>query len=133
MTAIEVGFETWKALTARLESEKDTYEEVIRRLIQLPARITPPTTTAQNGTSVGWTTKGVDFPYGTEFRCQHLGKTHYASVENGGLMLNGEKVTSVSLAAHKITNASANGWTFWSCRFPGEENWQLIGGLRRKH
>jgi hypothetical protein len=131
MHTIEVDFEVLKELMARRESEAVTYNDVIRRLLGLA------TSTRGFGRSPievnargAWTTKGVTFPVGTEFRGAHKGRTHMGVVENGAFVVNGKSYDSPSAAAVAITGNPVNGWTFWECRRPGETRWQVLKGLR---
>ena len=70
------------------------------------------------------------FPAGTELRAKYKGRTYLASVENGALVLNGERFDSPSAAAMSITGKPVNGWTFWEGRPPGKTSWQIIKALR---
>ena len=130
MPAIEVDFEVFKALTARRPSEDVTENDVLRELLRLPAR------KAISGSAPGpapageWVTKGVRFSAGTELRATYKGRTYLARVENGALVLNGERFDSPSSAAMSITGKPVNGWTFWEGRPPGRTSWQIIKALR---
>jgi len=85
--------------------------------------------TSRNGG--GWSTKGVTFPEGTEFRGTYKGQTYHARVESGALVFNGKRYDSPSPAAVDITGKPWNGWHFWECRFPGKTSWQMIKALRK--
>lgn len=132
MTNIDIDFDVFKALTAKRSSESTSYNDVLRDILGLgkPKQPLPPT--PLNGTVVGgdWVTKGVRFPAGTEFRANHKGQTHLAKVENGALLLDGQRFDTPSSAAMFITKNSVNGWTFWECRLPNK-SWQLITALRK--
>lgn len=144
MASIDVEFEVYKALTVLRQSESDTYNDVIRRL--LPAgkdilksaspKITgspvPPPGSASGITSTdAWHTKGVIFPPGTEFRASHRGKPYFGRVESGALVVNGKRYHSPSAAAVAITGNSVNGWIFWECKRAGSDHWQSIKASRR--
>lgn len=129
MAAIEISFDVYKALTMRRTSESVTYDDVLRELLRLPQSSEPKVATIK-ARPEGWSYKDVFFPNGTEFRANYKGKPYTASVENGALMLNGERIGSPSLAAHKITKTSVNGWRFWECRLPGDSRWRMIEALR---
>lgn len=134
MHTIEIDFEVFKALTARRETEATTYNDVIRELLKLgTARSAQSQTTSPSAVSdQDWLCKGVRFPAGTEFRANYKGHVHYAKVVGGSLIIDGKSVTSPSDAAKIVTNTNVNGWTFWECRFPGENRWKLIKGLRSR-
>lgn len=130
MPAIEVDFDVFKALTARRASENVTENDVLRELLRLTPR-KGASASAPGSTSAGdWVTKGVRFPAGTELRAKYKGRTYLASVENGALVLNGERFDSPSAAAMSITGKPVNGWTFWEGRPPGKTSWQIIKALR---
>lgn len=142
MHSIEIDFDVYKKLFVLREAESVTFNEVLRRVLNLP--------TTQNGLDFspsgyeipvnsgnainedGWTTKRVTFPVGTEFRADYQGKTVFGRVESGGLNVNGTKYTSPSAAANAVTNTSVNGWIFWECKKPQESQWKLINSLRKK-
>lgn len=131
MMTIEIDFEVFKELTARRASENVTYNDVLRELLRLESKgpVSPQAPIGQNG--VGWFTKGVKFPEGTEFRATYKGQAYHGRVESGTLVLeDGKRYGSPSSAAVSITGTPTNGWTFWQCRFPGKASWQMIKALR---
>ena len=130
MPTIEVDFDVFKALTARRPSEDVSENDVLRRLLGLPAKKHAETypTTPQAG---DWVTKGVHFPDGTEFRANYKGQTHLGRVEKGALVLSGKRYDTPSAAAMSITDSPVNGWTFWQARLPGHAGWRLIKSLRK--
>jgi hypothetical protein len=131
MHTIEVDFDVLKELMARRETEAVTYNDVLRRLLNLDTskqRILPGAAGYSDAGS--WVTKSVRFPAGTEFRATHKGKLHTGVVQGGRLVVNGKGYESPSAAAVAITGNPVNGWTFWECRRPGETRWQVLKGLR---
>ena len=130
MPAIEVDFDVYKALTARRPSEEVTENDVLRELFRLPPRKGASVSTPGSPSAGEWIAKGVRFPAGTELRATYKGKTYLARVENGALVLNGERFDSPSAAAMSITGKPVNGWTFWEGRPPGKTSWQIIKVLR---
>ena len=133
MNTIDIDFDVFKALTAKRANESVSYNDVLRDILGLgPVKQPLPQSPVEGVVPSGdWVPKGVRFPAGTEFRASHKGKTHYAKVEGGALVLNGHRFDSPSSAAMSITNTSVNGWKFWECRLPGKSSWQLIAALRR--
>ncbi len=88
MTNIEIDFEVFKELTNRRATENVTYNDVLREVLglsPLEAAATKPIFESSTG---AWTTKGVTFPVGTEFRANYKGQTILAKVESGSLVLN---------------------------------------------
>jgi hypothetical protein len=128
---VSIDFEVFKALTARLESPNDSYNEVLRRLLQLP-----PVPSADKAVALtdarSWVVGGASFPQGTEFRARYRGQTYTARVEDGALVYNGQRFESPSPAAAAITRNSVNGWLFWECRLPGRTQWVSMKSLRSR-
>ena len=96
-----------------------------------PPLIVPPPPDKLPVSEGDWVSKGTRFPGGTEFRASYKGQTYYGKVESGALVVDGKGFHSPSAAANAITGKSANGWTFWECRFPGKSSWQMIKSLRK--
>jgi hypothetical protein len=132
MTSIEIDFDVFKELTIRRTTESVTYNDVLREILGLNGSkfLTPPSDTSSSAGA--WTSKGVTFPAGTEFRATYKGQTVIGKVESGCLFVNGKKFDSPSSAAVSITGNMVNGWIFWECRFPGKTSWQLIKTLRKR-
>jgi hypothetical protein len=126
-TTIEIDFDVFKEITNRRETKDVTPNDVLRNLLGLPTELGAP------GTSAGepWVTKGVTFPEGTEFRAVYKGRRYEAGVENGALVLNGERFPSPSAAAMSITGTSVNGWAFWKCKMAGQQEWRLMDSYRK--
>lgn len=135
MATIEIDFDVFKALTMKRSSEEITENDVLRELLGLPAlrpsrsRKDP---AAEDEGAKDWIVKGVRFPEGTEFRATYKGKTYLAGVENGALVLNGQRFDTPSSAAMSITNNPVNGWTFWESRAPRQTSWRMLKALRTK-
>ena len=128
MQTIEIDFDVFKEITIRRKTEDITPNDVLRELFGLEKKQGPTPSKAQPGKP--WVVKGVEFLGGTEFRASHKGQMYYGKVEDGSLILNGKKFHSPSAAAVSITGNPVNGWVFWECKFPGEQNWQSINTLR---
>jgi len=133
MTTIEIDFDVFKVLTAKRSNESVSYNDVLRDILGLgkPKQPLPPSPINGSVAAGDWVTKGVRFPTGTEFRATHKGHTHMANVENGALVLDGQRFDTPSSAAMSITKNSVNGWIFWECRLPNKSSWQLITALRK--
>lgn len=128
--SIPIDFEVFKALTARLKSPSDSYNNVLRRELKLGEA---PAFLAEGGaTGKPWIVDGVTFPHGTEFRASYKRTIHVGQVEDGALVVNRRRFTSPSPAAIQITGNSVNGWKFWECRRPGHTTWTSIDTLRAK-
>ena len=129
MKSIEIDFEVYKHLTMMRETEEVSYNDVIRRLLNLGQRSNGKSDIVEKGKKP-FVTKGVSFPHGTKFKANYKGKNYYAEVQDGALVYEGERHTSPSSAAIAITGNSVNGWIFWECQFPGQSVWRSIKKLR---
>ena len=145
MHTIEIDFDVFKKLTVLRETEAVSYNDVIRRLLNMtastskvegaphlakqqePSGMKPP----ELERSGAWVVKNVVFPSGTEFRATHKGRVILGRVEAGALAVNGKRYDSPSSASSDITKTSVNGWIFWECKKPGNTSWQMIKTLRR--
>lgn len=141
---VEIDFEVFKALTAKLEHEADTYNEAIRRLLGLPASdpsLAPgefelPGLPVAQGNALASLNGGVwysnvFFPNGTTFRATYKGKTYRARITNSQWIDElGQFRTSPSDAAGAITQTNVNGWRFWFARRPYDEDWQRMDALK---
>ena len=131
MQTIEIDFDVFKELTNRRTSEAVTYNDVLREVLSLTSSAVPKEESHLNNSVGAWSTKGVTFPEGTEFRGRYKGQIYYAKVERGALVYNGKRYESPSPAAVDITGKPWNGWHFWECRVPGKTSWQVIQSLRK--
>jgi hypothetical protein len=150
---IEIDFEVFKALTAKRESEADSYNNVIRRLLQLPiANTSPPKELPQNALlrrmvgvpveqgrptvlnallGAGALFGNTFFPEGSLFRANYKGRTYYAQIKDGvWLGQDGVKRSSPSEAAGAISGTNVNGWRFWHVQRPGDADWVRMDELK---
>lgn len=143
---VEIDFEVFKALTARLESESDSYNEVIRRALGLPASNSaflpgetdfPGLPAPAQGEGIlaqlagGVWYSNVYFPNGTIFRATYKGKTYRSRIQNSQWIDEfGNLRTSPSDAASAISGTNVNGWRFWFVRRPHDEDWQRMDTLK---
>jgi hypothetical protein len=142
---IEIDFEVFKALTARLENEYDTYNEAVRRLLGLPATqaaLLPgevdvpglpavPQANALSPYAGGVWFSNVYFPNGTVFRATYKGKTYRARIQQSQWIDEfGQIRSSPSDAAGAISGTNVNGWRFWFVRRPQDEDWQRMDALK---
>ena len=131
MPSIEIDFDVFKALTARRASADMTENDVLRQLFNL-GKADNALTKTETPAPDDWVTKGVRLPAGTELRSNYKGNTHLARVSSGALVLQGRRFDSASAAAMSITGNPVNGWTFWECKLPGQDRWQILKSLRRR-
>jgi hypothetical protein len=145
MPQLDVDFEVYQELFGRWVNESDSFNEVIRRLLGLPAsQIELPLGQAENpGLPIsaqmgllghqpgGVWYSNVFFPDGTLFRATYKGKTHQAQILNSQWIDEfGNFRTSPSHAASAISNNNVNGWRFWFVRRPVDDDWQRMDALK---
>ncbi|NJM50015.1 MAG: DUF4357 domain-containing protein [Sphingomonadales bacterium] len=140
---ISIDFDVFKGLTQRLESPTEDYNEVIRKLLNLPASETamlpgendcqamPIPTNALAPQNGGAWFSNVYLPNGTFFRATYKGKTYRAWIHNSQWIDESNNIrTSPSDAASAITGNNVNGWRFWFVRRPTDEDWQRMDALK---
>jgi hypothetical protein len=130
MNSIEIDFDVYKALTIKRANEATTYNDVLREILGLPAKLNG-AGSAPAKSDIAWIAKGVTFPAGTEFRATYKGVQHLGIVKEGALHLNGKTFTSPSAAAVSIADSAVNGWNFWEAKTPGSSSWKLINHMRK--
>jgi hypothetical protein len=123
---LDVDFDVYKALTAKRKDETESYNDVLRGVLNLPRG------KGQSESSKGaYVYKNVSLPAGTELRATYKGRTYFCHIKDGQwLDGNGRAHNSPSGAAMHITNLPANGWEFWECKLPGEARWRTLDKLR---
>jgi hypothetical protein len=130
MPVIDIDFDVYKALTLKRETESHTYNDVLREMLELGPK-TKRAILKGPVVGMGWVSKGVTFPDGTEFRANYKGVLYSARVERGRLIAEGDKrASSLSNAARLITNNSVDGWVFWEVKRPGDTSWRKASLLR---
>ncbi len=126
---IEIDFEVYKYLTMMRKSEEDTYNDVIRELLNLDT-YTDRESTKDSEHHKSFISKGVEFPHKTKLRALYKGRYYNAEVLDGKIIYDTETHHSPSSAAIAVTGNNVNGWAFWECRRPGEKDWSLLRDLR---
>lgn len=129
MNRIEIDFDVYKALTALRGSEDDTYNMVLRRLLDLPAAperraTTDPTATAE------WFGYGVTLPVGTQLRTTYKKVERFGIVRADGLEVDGTLYPSLSAAAIGVVGQNTNGWNFWRFLDQDSNTWKPMMALR---
>lgn len=151
---IDIDFEVYKALTMLRQSEGDSYNAVLRRLLKLNsenalASLSTSSGASQNALSpaVGIGTKmnsllrtfekvgawfdNILFPNGTQFQAIYKGEKFHAQIVDGRWVDgNGIVRSSPSAAASAISGTNVNGWRFWHCKLPGENEWRRMDELK---
>ncbi len=140
---ISLSLECYKALTARLAHDGQTYDDVIRDLLEVDSVIEPdvaPTPfsaitdaieRARAATQGGFASRGLYLPDGTLLRARYKGKLYTATIVDGDWRdQNGEIQSSPSAAATAVTATNVNGLRFWEAQLPGEKGWRRLEVLR---
>lgn len=148
---IEIDFQVFKALTALRESEADSYNAVLHRLLNLPhqnallsaaeGKMIDSVSLAAMGQSPrnalaafaeGRSSDGawfdnIFFPNGTRFRANYKGQTFIAEINSGRWVgADGVFRTSPSGAASAISHTNVNGWRFWYAQLPNDPSWRRL-------
>ena len=127
---IDVDFEVYKELTALRESEGDSYNSVIRRLLTMPSGMIKLSDAALMKFGVWFS--NVHFPDGTMFRATYKGRSYSAEIKDGKwLGEDGMLRRSPSDAASAVCDGTnVNGWRFWHAQRPGDPSWHRLDELR---
>lgn len=125
---VEIDFEVFKALTNMRDSESDSYNEVLRRLLNLR----PVGGRRPDVSGTGRILGGRHLPNGTQLRANYKLRTYRAEITDGELLLNGRRYSSASAAARAVTGNNVNGLTFWEVRRPGDTVWSKLSALPRE-
>lgn len=123
MATIDIDFEVFKLLTSLRNSETDSYNDVLRRMLDLPMAETKSSLDTK-----AWASRGYRFPEGTEFLATFGGRQYLAEIKNGLFTYNGKPQNSFSAAAKEITKGQRNGWDFWTGRAPGTRDFVKLYG-----
>ena len=124
MAAIDIDFDVYKALTSLRESEEDTYNDVLRKLLVLDKK------SVSRTRGPNWVWKGVTLPSGSELRANYKGRLYEAQIKNGVWVQDQATYTSPSAAAYAITKSGINGWGFWQVKRPSDAVWLALHELR---
>lgn len=144
MYAIDVDLDVFKALTARIEEEGQTHNDVLRDMLALDsvieAELEGPLAAAADALSRNFNThfghfysRGLLLPNGTELRARYKGNQHFARISDGKWFnADGGEFSSPSAAAGAITGTTVNGWRFWEAKRPGDRGWRRLDILNAK-
>ena len=149
MHTVSVDFEVFKALTARLEYEGQSHNDVIRELLGLDSIIeeSPPEPAIANALAAwsksadqfgrpaerGFFSRGLFLPDGTKLRARYKGRQYHAAIQNDHWVdQDGHIHASPSAAATAITDTNVNGLRFWEAMRPGETTWKRLEFIRNR-
>ena len=139
---IDVDLDVFKALTALIQEEGQSHNDVLRELLSLDspteADISPSVFPienifAKNLYAGQFYSRGLVLPSGTELRARYKGEQHFATIIDGKWIdSSGDEQSSPSSAAKAITGNSVNGWRFWEAKRPGDRGWRRLDILNAK-
>ncbi len=138
---IIVDLDVFKALTARLEQEGQTHNDVLRDLLNLDSPVEAEGPDSPLGKladqlgrmsfGTGFYSRGLTLPDGTELRARYKGREYRARIEGGHLFTeDNEQHDSPSAAANHITSTTVNGLRFWQGKRPGDNTWRRLDVIR---
>jgi hypothetical protein len=141
---IEVSLDVFKALTARLVYDGQSYSDLIRDLLQDDSPLEP----EDPGEDMrgidneifrkmqfkgGFASRQLWLPDRTELRARYRQKEYLARISNNAWIDSaGNSHTSPSAAARAITGTSVNGLRFWEALRPEDRTWRRLETLVTK-
>ena len=138
---IAIDLDIHKAIEAERKSFAETRNDILRRLLDLPASAEPQTAD-NDGLSDDlpgpgcWSGKGVTLPAGTDLRMVYNGETYIAVIDDGSWLIDGERHSSPSGAASAVARTrdgnrvNLDGWEYWYYRIPGTDEWRTLKSLK---
>ncbi|WP_018065677.1 hypothetical protein [Martelella mediterranea] len=138
--SIEIDFDVHKAIELERRGFDETPNEVLRRMlgidvsaVQRSARSLAASPIAEGRSWVGkGKSAGLMLPHGTDLQMVYNGQHFTGHVDNGSLVLEGQRFSSPSGAADELCRTrdgkktSLNGKELIQVRLPGESEWQLL-------
>lgn len=137
--SIDIDFEVHKAIELERRNFDETSNEVLRRMLGIDVSGTkrsehPSATPVAEGRP--WVGKGKStglmLPHGTDLQMDYNGQRFTGRVDNGSLVLEGQRFSSPSGAADELCRTrdgrktSLNGKELIQVRLPGESGWVLL-------
>ncbi|WP_088309290.1 DUF2924 domain-containing protein [Novosphingobium sp. B 225] len=140
MHTISVSLAVFKALTERLTSDDQTFDDILRDLLQLDSPLEPEQAGAIQGALLnqlaplvemslkiqrgdGFVSRTLHLPNGTQLRARYKGQMYLAKItDNQWSSSDGSIQSSPSAAARAITGNSVNGLRFWEAMRPSDRN-----------
>lgn len=103
-----------------LQNSDKTADEILREVLAIK---TAGLTTAE----------GVTFPEGSLFLAWHKDRPYWGRVENGELVIDAHKFSTLASATRHITHRGGAGWDFWMVKLPDCPDFVKISTLRTNH
>jgi hypothetical protein len=136
-----VDLEVYKQLTAAIESDGQTHNDVLRAILRLdsspeesPLEYEPferysvvAEALAASRFPNAFYSRGLALEDGTLLRARYKGQNYRARIVGKKWIDEaGVERPSPSAAAHAITGNSVNGWRFWEGKRPHDKKWQRL-------
>ena len=137
MPTIQLTDAAYRRLQTFAVPFEDTVEDVIVRLMDQAAPTETPESILKRqlapflNRKVGaaLTSHVGSVPHGTKLEATYKGRRHYAEIDDGRLIWNGDAYESLSQAAVAViqstgsTRTTENGWRFWEYLEPVSQTW----------
>lgn len=138
---ISVDLDVLKELTARLETDGQSHNDVLREILSLdsPSETevfeAPFSELADTIVKLSFPgqfySRGLALPDGTELRARYKGREYTSTIRDGKWVDHeGRQQVSPSAAAGKITSTVVNGLRFWEAKRPGDNGWRRLDVIR---
>lgn len=139
--SVDVDLDVFKALTARIELDGQTHNDVLRELLALDSpfehdEFRSPFSVASDvlgraAAAGSFYSRGLTLPDGTRLRSRYKGDFFEAEIRNGQWVAgDGSIHESPSAAATAITDTNVNGLRFWEALRPGDRGWRRLDVIR---
>ena len=138
---VAIDLDIHKAIEAERTSFAETRNDILRRLLGLPAmadhRKADNDGIQHDVPGPGcWSGKGAILPAGTDLRMAYNGETYIAVIDDGSWLIDGERHSSPSGAASAVARTRSgnrvnlDGWEYWHYRIPGTDEWRSLKSLK---
>ena len=138
---LSVDLDVLKALTAKLETDGQSHNDVLREILNLDSPVktedsdTPLSALADTFAKFSlpnhFHSRGLALPDGTALRARYKGREYAAAIRDGKWFDHeGRPQVSPSSAAGNITSTMVNGLRFWEAKRPGDKGWRRLDVIR---
>jgi hypothetical protein len=138
---IDVDLDVFKALTARIDLDGQTHNDVLRELLVLDSPVEhdeahSPFLAAADAlgraaAAGAFYSRGLSLPNGTRLRSRYKGRFFEAEIRDGQWIADDGSIhDSPSAAATAITETNVNGLRFWEGMRPGDRGWRRLDVIR---
>ena len=142
---ITISLDVYKALTAALSYDGQSYDDLLRRLLSLDSPVEPAAlepafehkeslsaSLARALDPTSFHSRGLRLAEGTSLRGMYKNIPYMAKIEGGRWVnMDGSVHSSPSAAASAVTGTNVNGLRFWEALSPGDTVWRRLEALVR--